>query len=1221
MSKKTKAILLTVFAITLCYALIFFCFCYEVLKTPSEPTQTTHISFVVYDNNGNIVKSATGITAGTDEDGNAIFGFVNFSQALAAAKNGYTIKMVNDFEEGFENLTTTYGISNKSITLDINGYTWKSLCTSTTNGTILYQRIVLSGDKAKLNVIGGGTVITATSFLCMSKNGDIIIDPGEGNTLNFIASGGYAYESDGEGGYRQISTTFRGDPMLKIGHNGGNYAPSLTVRGNITYKTIGTQCHFIGAHEGSSVLLEDAVITADLSNALKKGVFAHVSLSKATDADGNYKNAQFWPDYEGPTFTIRNSVINSPYGRFFDLTNASETLSSAAIDSGLNATYKNADKIVIENSKINLNGGGNNTANDFIFGSDMFVDIRITGSEIVTDAESVFYFNTPNLMPNTVVLLKDTTIDTESYGGANQCIFNRGGTVIVDGGCLLMGDNDAKSPFMCGYTWTTKNEHDTANGALPAYADPDSELYDPTIAGYGHLIKIGTVVSHEFKAGEPGKLCTDSTAFAYEGNGKPTTMIANYKGSPAVKTVVSEETVNYTVGGATQSAIYTFEGAELGEYKDFTQNLFIDNAQFIVSNNGYSRTGLYNIEKSPTTDNKYLTHAHYYRKNASTHGAYISIKNATPPTVSGNELIPSGSKNITSYTHYALDLDLMSPNADIVDGTYIQFSYNSWGIEDGVRKSLLQSLVTLYLEGDASSVKIYTDTENKAEISFSAGKWTHLTLILELPTDENGTPDLSKLAETSIHVFADGEYATTFTEIFDAKYNYCADSEYYYGASLENTFIDEVRIGFPVSNEDNSFNGESTCFDNIILRSFEGNCASLLEIADFYTGFTPPENIDPKLVTIRWEDKDGNAIEEKVVTSYTRIYHPKLTGAEINGYFAAFECWTYNGAPIEETTLMPTEDMTFVKGTRLKANFDDVKYNLSLSEEPILYLYLPSSFVDGKVDGITFGSLSVEDKELSLSTKKYRIENAAYYRLELPIGLLELDEAFDVFINYTATYGEESFALTRGFKARALSFCEAVLSDESDIYSKAEKTETANFIRFANAFTYFKTKEYNPALSELYSSYKDCATACDTKILSGDNCYYAEISDCIEKIDLKIYDNTAQFIIRFKKSAKVNVSSLSMSNDDGTYELGIDEAKTQYFTSGEKKYCSVYATEEIDFSLLFGLMDISIKAGESEKMKIGSFDVGKWYESAELEATEKEAIAELLCSMKAFLVG
>ena len=116
-------------------------------------------------------------------------------------------------------------------------------------------------------------------------------------------------------------------------------------------------------------------------------------------------------------------------------------------------------------------------------------------------------------------------------------------------------------------------------------------------------------------------------------------------------------------------------------------------------------------------------------------------------------------------------------------------------------------------------------------------------------------------------------------------------------------------------------------------------------------------------------------------------------------------------------------------------------------------------------------------------------------------------------------------------------------------------------------------------------------------------------------------DGRAQFIITFKKSQKVNVTEIFIGGDDDTsgYDLGIDEAKSTSFTSSGKSYYSVYATEEIDITQLFGTIQIALRTGDSEKTRIGAITIGKWYENADLDEKEKTAWAELLYSMQALV--
>ena len=1213
MKRVTKLLLLTVIAVSICCALVF------ISSGNSDeivgPEATTHVSFVVYDQDGHAVLEANGLTTGTDPKGNKVYGFVSFKDAVNAAQDGYTIKMVNDYEEGVPKTNASLNVK-KTLTLNLNGYTWASSWNSTPTAAIVYQRIAPTNG-CTLTVTGNGNVRTASSFIGLTSSGCAVIDPGEGNTINFFAIPGYKYEADGDNGYKVLESTFKGDPMLKIGGNKGNDGANIVIRGSITYTAENTGCNFIGAYEGASVIVEDANMSVDLSDSLNRSVFTHLSLSLSANPNGGYYSQDAWPTYTAPTFTIKNSIIDSPYGKFMDLTPAKETLSDFAKENGLIATYAHRDKVTIDNTVIDLNGDGEGVAADFVMTAELFAEIRITDSEIISDSQTVFNFNTQDIIPNVVVLLKDTTIDTTAHSSKNQIIFNKGATVIVDGGFLNTDTADAPSPFFCGYAWTTAAEH-TSEQRLPDYANPQSELYDPTIAGYGHIIKKGTIVTKTAEEGNPGQLYSNYKAFVYEGDALPCSTIVDYKGHPEIRTVVSDEIVNYEIGGISKSALYTFESADESEFKSFEKNILIGGAQFVVNYSGASRTGLYNIVKSPATNNKYLTHTHYYTEGMSAQNAYLSIKNAESPTVSADELFPASGKNISSYYSYAIDMDMMSPNANVVDGTYIQFVYHSWGAENGTRKSLIQSYATIYFSGNDSLTKISTDADRESvEVSLDAGKWFHITAILQIPTDKDANPDPSKLSDTVLALYINGEHIHDFTSIFDAKYNYFTESEYYHGEGTENAFIDEVRIGFPTSNAENSMNGETTSFDNILLRNFE-KTEDEGSIANYYKRFTRPEDIPSKIVTIRWEDAEGNKIDEKKVPSYTRISHPVLDKSAINDYYAAYDSWMLDGNPVTESIFAPSDDMTFVKGARVIANFSNIHYNLSLEKNPALYFYVPVSFVDGKISSVSFDSISSGEAKITRKDKKYSIGSTEYYRYEMHIGYLGIDIEQRVSVNYKVVYNGETYSVSRNFKANALTYCNAVLSDTSGTYSKEEKTHIANLLRFANSYSYIKNGESSDELCELAETYKTTASPYDTDLLMKSDTNVDHLGEYVKSIRLRILEGKIQYVIEFRNFSYATVKGIELSeyNDDKTTSLGCDSDLTSYSTHKGSNYCSVYTTEAIDFADAFGKIEITLNVEDSKETITGSYDIATWYNNATLDG-DAENWAELLYSMKA----
>ena len=215
-------------------------------------------------------------------------------------------------------------------------------------------------------------------------------------------------------------------------------------------------------------------------------------------------------------------------------------------------------------------------------------------------------------------------------------------------------------------------------------------------------------------------------------------------------------------------------------------------------------------------------------------------------------------------------------------------------------------------------------------------------------------------------------------------------------------------------------------------------------------------------------------------------------------------------------------------------------------------------------------------------------------------------------------YDGITYTVSRNFKADALLFCDAVLSDTSGTYKTEEKTHIANLIRFANIFKYLKTGEYSTSLSELYDTHKSLSSSNDTDILNANGTDYSEISKYIKSINMRIIEGKAQYVIEFRKRSYVNVKSITITEEDTNEKqiLKTDRTKNKYYVNDGENYCLVYNTKSIDFSDFFGTLEITLEVGDSKECVSGTYNLGNWYKNATFNDDSKEAWAELLYAMR-----
>ena len=1079
MKKLTKILIIVLSVALLCGAFVL-----GASANVDVPEATTHISFVVYDADDNVV--TTNAIEGETEEGDPVIGYVKLSDAFANVPSNGTILLVSNYEDGPNTDTTTLGADKQNVTLDLNYYTLSASCSAKTSGgteEYSWQEISVYGS---LTVTGEGYIETATSAFIVMGGGSLTFDAGEYNTISLVAKCGYNLNTNDI-----PARKFPGNNFIKINEaDKTNVAPAtVNVRGNLDF-TDETEAGNVNlfAYSDSSVLnIENATITSTNygnSSGLIKNHFT-----------GTYdKDA-----YDAPVITVKNSVIDAPYGTFFDANNKA-------------TDYSDAVSLTVNNSVLNLYGEEFPTLYDGYASGVVSASnnnpakIVVTNTKIHTDSN--FYAGkAENAVPKVTIQLKDCEIDIDTGTDTSKNYFYsrylfRGIATALVEDTALIHDGTASIDGIVRHThaWGTKDQAEAAGYTDPGYF---------TDLGMGILFKRGTA----FVACRSDALITPVTpgtyapsafeGYAYESG---TELIANQwtwlNGAP-----IQTNLVTSVADKITKHQYITVETATVGAYTNGTEVVggsFGDVGTSSIAN----RNGKYTI--CEYGGNKYLTHQ--------------SIVQGTHQHKSDPCLYFGGSADykITKYRFYSYELDFASAAINYSQGRfalkicfYFGSSSNVEYMEADFTTDARGSRWTLQ---DANSTKNYV--VEGAPIA-DPGEWQHVQFIIEAPV-ANGAFDTANPTNFKLHLYIDGKpvaqsipVSEISTKLAD-KLAATAPSDVYVGqmrlslptaynandkgaTAYDNLYISTYPITYTdgktndadilatvvnnkyalpenlplVEVEDKSYSDLEAACATLGWDAQDGHVTTLKYLMDvssilvfdpreyaydetsrfkFVTFGEPPALADgcgyiaepvegeantylvrpvtdADKATVNWYDADGALVKtDKIMAGESFAVIPTNTEDVVEKYYTVVYKWAIDDKVIESDTISVMGDTDIHLVPTFKATFDDLYINAKLLDNLTLQLFLPKDFIDAssrieKVEGkdTQVGyAIMVGGNKANTQTDMANIGGKAYNSFVKYANYAAIITEWTIVIEYTVEFNGEDYKLSREFEATSL---------------------------------------------------------------------------------------------------------------------------------------------------------------------------------------------------------
>ena len=895
MKKFTKILIIALSVMILAGVFVFASFADDTITYP-EATADAVIQVIKSD--GTVRTSSD--TVKFDAEKNC---FYRLDDAFSAAQTGDTIKLLADYEFGKLGYQASgaaegrypYSIasySNKEFTLDLNGHTLSAsynryINSSNAAGTC-YQFITI-GNGATLNLVGNGGKIRSSAAIIILTGGDAVLNFAENDTISFEGIDGY--QTTDKNGESVAESTFAGAPMIKIGSNqGANYKEDSegkihfpTV--NVPTTVVNSDFSLFGAHAGAALNMNGATLNTtftgtDYAALSFVGFNANHSYFKALgecytlDASGNKVNQGTWVYYP-PKINISDSVINNKDKGKILLVNSfygTANLDHAATteDAPWNVTVSGVtyyttkagggfDHAPIFNATgTEFNNIG--TGDTFSLSSAM-LNATFDSCDINSASTYVFYFgNNAAVKPLAVVRATNTNITTTS--SATQQVFYRSGTVILDGGYYDVGTAD--NLFNGGYGWKSESSIGPTETGVPSHVS--------AVGGYGSLIKSGTIISRLFTPVNFGSQTGTNRAFSIE------------SGTAFYKTIDPVADYNYVfklsdtpIPEMASTKVYDFEGATVGtEIYNVTDksNKSIDGASIICQDGGTPRTGKYTVKASPAESNKYVNNSWYKNDNCNGTAPFINItgfQSATPPSSSTDTLPATMGESIDEYAYYAVDLDMMTLTGTYAAGSlqfcFFAYDYSVTTTEtDGTTTTKYTRAATgdlakvpIASTGTTSATVSFTDSGNfgnkaagMTSLSTTPGVWNHVTYVMELPKNEDGTINVNNVSSSNLYVYVNGELAGKSVATTLSKMN--LTSGYYFNDNPKYGGMSELRINMnKATTTDDTM---STCYDNIMVTRYGvGYTGTADDIGNLiYSAYGTPKNIPAASI----EDSEGN---------------------------------------------------------------------------------------------------------------------------------------------------------------------------------------------------------------------------------------------------------------------------------------------------------------------------------------------------------------------------
>ena len=876
--------LVKILTVTVCAALLLFATLFAASAASGQdslPTTADHVEWTedkvikVYDTEAAyLAAKESGIY---DKDCALSTNKLGEALSHASSKGKGWILLTADYAEGRsfikdDNSALQYAsvaFYNKSVTVDLNGKVLSLAVNRWVNSSgkealVAYQRFQTSGSGSITVVGNGGTLLTASNLVQFSSGGgSVTLDGGVGG-LNVVACTGYTYNVSSD--KYVANTTFSGsEGIIKNAKQGYSQTSAnvVNILGEVTYvrengavasficayPTVGGFDINIGEYSADKSVRNTAVLTAlDVKGSASDSGVARLIVHRddAYDPDLVTKDGEVVSDGPLNDVLVDNALLST-----VNITNATVNCKDQKFSSLYNKNYEAAtddDLITYNIDRSTLNFKGFDNAYTDIYGfsikSTVSYRININGSEIYDGANFVnsSVKEVASATENTVralTVIKNSYVSVTDANDLPTTFVQRPGTIIAEDSYFNVGAFANLAVYWIDYNGGNGK---LANGSVPKWP-----TYAKEVGGYGAYVKDGNYFTDTASKGN------DSTAKKSPGENSGRGFNSNKLGSLGKGTwyddtlsVAYGRTLWYSVSDAVAaapssvSAYYTFDGKVGSSLYDHTSSYVKTLAGASVcigAANTTSRPGKFTVAKSALSDgaNTYLNHTYWEEGSVKYSHSQPYVYFEANNTFSATD---AATHTIKEFAYYAIDLDLMT-RTRFTEGFNPQFFFRSYYDGGSV---IGGASITLSEDGTWKSA-VGTDSY---KMSYTPGKWQHLTFVLEMPLASDGSVDiLSFYEKAKIHLFSDGKFLYTFTGVvsqanFKKAESFKGDGSY--------AGLSEVRIAYGGTNQ-KGLSGAETSLDNVFFTRYPlGSGYSPADISGYYYTYrdslgliTPPD--------------------------------------------------------------------------------------------------------------------------------------------------------------------------------------------------------------------------------------------------------------------------------------------------------------------------------------------------------------------------------------------
>ena len=355
--------------------------------------------------------AAAGMTAQIlDKDGNSVKAYSTLAEAVAAAEDGQTVRLLADVEQNAQLAI------DKSITLDLNGKTIKNTADIWGDNA---NAILSIKNGAKVTITGNGTIAAKENdcYTINVVNGDLTIENGTfvGNisvvqvqkgslTINGGAFSLLQKMTDGKGENRYLINCIDNayaDGSATVAISGGTFVgfdPNVSPEQKVDGKTSSFAAPGVGITKNENGSFTAAAgMTAQILDKDGNSVKAYSTLAEAINAAQDGQTVRLLADVAESSIKVNANIT-------IDLNKMTVT--------GSFVTY---GEVTIQNGTIDVPDGKTNYA----YGKLTLADVDITGKAASSSLLSVNY-------NGSVTIDKDSTIVADSAKGDYPAVFIKG---------------------------------------------------------------------------------------------------------------------------------------------------------------------------------------------------------------------------------------------------------------------------------------------------------------------------------------------------------------------------------------------------------------------------------------------------------------------------------------------------------------------------------------------------------------------------------------------------------------------------------------------------------------------------------------------------------------------------------------------------------------------------------------------------------------------------